>query len=179
MLETHLIHTLHVDEVEVGLFFVIYGCTYTVISPALGKVLTKIPKIVRKHTISATQICDTYGYVSLFTTIGNILLIVVLLLIGPVPWFGLELSVTLERELGGIFGFSGACLIVTSFSRGYTDAIAFGFQDSVETAMMVSGTDVKLLIMALLLLYILSFQAFGKVFTTWDALLDQHQGDYW
>ena len=39
MLETHLIHTLKVDEVEVAIFFVIYGCFYFVFSIAVGKVV--------------------------------------------------------------------------------------------------------------------------------------------
>ena len=100
-----------------------------------------------------------------------------LLLIGPVPWFGFELTLTLGRLMGALDGFAAACIMVTTFSRGYNDAIDEGFKDDIKTSTMVSGKnqaiDNKVEIDAR------PFQVYGNLSITWAALWAQPLEEFW
>ncbi len=91
------------------------------------------------HGLFFLQFCDRFGYVHLISNFGNLCTIAFLLLIGPMPLFKLDLTIAMTRGLMILFGAGDALQMVTSFTRAYKSAIDSGYEDNIETTLMVSG----------------------------------------
>jgi hypothetical protein len=71
---------------------------------------------------------------------GNLFMGLALLLIGPVPFVPLKPSTDLILGLAVPIGIGYAQVMVASFSRAYVAAMEKGYEDDINTYLLVSGT---------------------------------------
>jgi hypothetical protein len=93
------------------------------------------------------QICDRLPYPTIISIIGNLFLIVAFTFIGPAPFFAnLKPSVELAYGMGSVIGSGYGLVLISSFTRVYKAAMAKGYEDTVNTYLIISGiiTDVRI-----------------------------------
>ena len=81
-------------------------------------------------------------YPTLLSIIGNNLLTVAFLLIGPVPFLDGVLTASLHYEYGVVilFGIGYSIVMVSTFGRAIKGVVGIGFnQDDMSTQLMITG----------------------------------------
>ena len=86
------------------------------------------------------QICDRIKYPTIVSILGNILLTVAFLLVGPVPFLTNILPTTsLIQGSAAILGAGYAMVMVSTFGRSQSAAIRNGYNDDLDTYMFISS----------------------------------------
>ena len=119
-LEPHL-RPLELSPLEMGLMFVLNGGMYALSAPCWG------------------YICDKKKSPHLVTLLGSLIVVIAFLLVGPAPFFYMEITMAqtvISLILHGL-GFGG--VLVSTFSSAHSEALANGFPDDLSTYGMVSG----------------------------------------
>ena len=92
------------------------------------------------------QICDRIKYPTIVSILGNILLTVAFLLIGPVPFLTNILPTTsLIQGSAAILGAGYAMVMVSTFGRSQSAAIRNGYNDDLDTYMFISSKQTLLM----------------------------------
>jgi hypothetical protein len=89
--------------------------------------------------ISIQQIASHIQHPAVVSLIGNTVLALALILLGPSPFLPLKPSRSLIGGSLALVGFCSALLMVASFLRANRTAINEGFQDDINTYIFVSG----------------------------------------
>ena len=120
MLEPHLIEA-GASITDVGLTFLIFGGCYMVSSPVCG------------------ILCDRVPYLTLISIIGNLLLSLAFIFIGPLP--GLQMEPTWKSiTVACAFAAAGfGSIMVSTFGRAQITAQRKGFPKDIDTYIMISG----------------------------------------
>ena len=71
--------------------------------------------------------------------IGNIVLAVGFLFLGPLPFLDIEPGVGLIQGVCGAVGVGYAMIATSSFIRANSAAMKLGYEDNIKTYIMISG----------------------------------------
>lgn len=84
-------------------------------------------------------------YPTMLAIAGNIFLIAVLLLVGPVPFLNGAITPSLSYECGlmVIFGFGWALITVSTFGRATKAITNLGYNIDTNTMVLITGTFVR------------------------------------
>ena len=85
------------------------------------------------------QLCDKTNYRTIMSCIGNMVMAVVCLFLGPAPFFNISPNVGLIQGMAGLGGVGYAFVMVSTFSRAQAEVLKKGFSDDIETYLMISG----------------------------------------
>ena len=126
------------------------------------------------------QICDSTKYPTWVSIIGQSSMAVAYILIGPVTFVQLSLTVPVIYCMSTLAGLGMGLVTVSSFSRLKSAILHQGFEDNINTYLLMSGKiiyfnpisdkcDSKCMCL---------FQACGPSLFTWEYLLGQHLEEY-
>ena len=87
------------------------------------------------------KICDATNYHTIISCIGNMVMVVVCLFLGPAPFLNLSPEVGLIQGMAGLGGIGYAFVMVSTFSRAQAEVLKKGFSDDIETYLMISGMN--------------------------------------
>ena len=85
------------------------------------------------------QICDKISYPIVIAVIGNIVLAVAFIFLGPLPFLAIEPQLSLIRGACAAVGLGYAMTATSSFIRAQSAAIKLGYEDNINTYIMISG----------------------------------------
>ena len=88
------------------------------------------------------QVCDKTNYRTLISCVGNMVMVITCLFIGPAPFFNLPTNMGLIEGMAGLGGVGYALVMVSTFSRAQSEVLRKGFSDDIETYLMISGTTI-------------------------------------
>ena len=88
------------------------------------------------------QLCDKIRYPTMISLIGNCFMATAFLLIGPVPFLPIEPTVPLIQGSVAICGFGYGLVLVSTFGRSQRSAIRNGFNDDMDTYLIISGESI-------------------------------------
>ncbi|CAL4105577.1 unnamed protein product, partial [Meganyctiphanes norvegica] len=119
-LQRHL-RLLGLDPVETGAMFMLRGLSFAVASPLLGALSDKIlgPRLV----VFLSAVLSTAAF----------------LILGPVPFLPLEISVGTIISSLALFGIGGAGEMMGAYAGVFRGAVVAGFPDDLSTYGLVSG----------------------------------------
>ena len=100
--------------------------------------------IIRETNYSLFQICDRTNYPIVVSILGNLLLLMYYLLIGPVPFVPIELTEVSVYVLAAMVGIGFGCVQVSTFSRSYQTVNKLGFANNIDTNLIMSGKCKKM-----------------------------------
>ncbi|TRY80377.1 hypothetical protein TCAL_13778 [Tigriopus californicus] len=123
MLQPHMINSqAQATQFEVSMAFLIMAGCYMITSPLAG------------------YVCDRIRRPVLLSIVGNFLLFIAFIFIGPAPFLtGLPTSVPLIFGMMPFFGLGYGLVSVSSFSRAYKECIRQGYRDDVNTYLILTG----------------------------------------
>jgi hypothetical protein len=87
------------------------------------------------------QACDKVLYPTVVTLFGHIVMMVMFVFIGPLPFLSIKPTLTLIEVMTGLYGLGYAPVKVSSFVRSQNAAIKSGFDDTIETYSQISGRN--------------------------------------
>ena len=90
------------------------------------------------------QICDGISCPTLLAVAGNVLVIITLLLIGPVPFLDGMLVISLNYECGMVvvFGVGYSLIMVSAVGRAIKEITNRGYCMDTSTTMLITGMSV-------------------------------------
>ncbi|XP_059097821.1 uncharacterized protein LOC131892095 [Tigriopus californicus] len=123
MLQPHMINSqAQATQFEVSMAFLIMAGCYMITSPLAG------------------YVCDRIRRPVLLSIVGNFLLFIAFIFIGPAPFLtGLPTSVPLIFGMMPFFGLGYGLVWVSSFSRADKECIRQGYRDDVNTYLVLTG----------------------------------------
>jgi len=122
MLEPHMKTTISASQMQVGVAFLISGGVYMVANPPIGKV------------------CDLMTYPVILSMLGNVILSVSFIFLGPVPFIDITPSLTSVYVMMALAGMGAALTMVSTYGRAHSAAIRLGYKDNICTYLLVSST---------------------------------------
>ena len=61
------------------------------------------------------------------------------LFVGPVPFISIETKLSLIQGMAGLLGFGYASIVVSSYGRSQKAAMKLGYNDDIDTYIVISG----------------------------------------
>ena len=78
----------------------------------------------------------------MISLIGNIVLAVAFVFLGPLPFLDIEPQLRLIQGVVAMVGLGYAMIGTSSFCRAHAAALKLGYQDNISTYIMISGTNI-------------------------------------
>ena len=91
------------------------------------------------YLIIALQCCDNLTHPVIISILGNVLMAVAFLLVGPVPFLDLTSSKNVLFICAVLIGFGNGQTLVSTFSRANSSALRQGFASDMRTYLVVAG----------------------------------------
>eukprot|EP00095_Tigriopus_kingsejongensis_P001693 maker-scaffold3251_size9521-snap-gene-0.1 protein:Tk01693 transcript:maker-scaffold3251_size9521-snap-gene-0.1-mRNA-1 annotation:"chromaffin granule amine" len=120
LIQPHLIDA-GANQTQVGYFFLITGALYMVTTPCIG------------------YACDRMTYPIILSIIGNALMAIVFVFVGPLPVLPFGTSLELLYGMAALIGFSYTFVMVSTFSRAHNEAMRQGYEDDLQSYIILSG----------------------------------------
>eukprot|EP00095_Tigriopus_kingsejongensis_P010457 snap_masked-scaffold1863_size26100-processed-gene-0.1 protein:Tk10457 transcript:snap_masked-scaffold1863_size26100-processed-gene-0.1-mRNA-1 annotation:"chromaffin granule amine" len=120
LIQPHLIDA-GASQTQVAYFFLIIGALYMVTTPCIG------------------YACDRMTYPIIISIIGNALMAVVFVFVGPLPVLSFGTSLELLYGMAALIGFSYTFTMVSTFSRAHSEAMRQGYEDDLQSYIILSG----------------------------------------
>ncbi len=88
------------------------------------------------------KICDRIKYPIAVSILGNVLMMIGFILVGPAPFLpNLVPTTGLIQGSGAILGTGYAMILVSTFGRSHHAALRHGFNDDLDTYMFISSMN--------------------------------------
>ena len=85
------------------------------------------------------QICDKVSQPCFVALVGNICMTLSLVLMAPLPFLPLGSSLEMTQVAGVLEGLGNGMVVVACFGRVYKVAMELGYEDDIQTYMIISG----------------------------------------
>ena len=112
---------------------------YYLVSTSLAEIWKKTNVHKGSYIIYVFQICDKIAYPSIVSVLGNSMMALAFIFIGPLPSLALQPSYGLITGSVALIAFGYANVMVSTFSRAQGAAIRCGFERDIDTYLLISG----------------------------------------
>ena len=90
------------------------------------------------------QLCDRFKYPIVVSLSGNFIMATAFFFLGPAPFLPIAPNVPMTFAFVSLVGIGYACVMVSTFTRAHRAAMKKGYNDDIDTYLIISGMYIHL-----------------------------------